>query len=462
MITVIRTGLLLALVGLVVMDPRAMVVTKFFLNQYAFAESSFKLILLLLFLTVLSAIQPLGSIWKESWNRRFSALLILLYGFTLTEYLYYCWLFQLSPTRRTVVFDGGTFSTTRIDHIHNAKAVLSVFLPYRGQAFDAGTPFLSIYPRSVLVVHGVLFLLVCLATVLLVHHYARQWTAERTLFLALAMFPLVEEVVDGGPLQLDNSTRLILVALVLTRGVYRNILLVCGFSLFFANLYLGAHKGLLFNLVTGCVGVVGLMLPLAFERMRLERSVLAGVGFVVLLTLFLGTPLWKYHHYSHFQKTNYSPGAWLYGNSKLEKGWTVHIVSGGELPKQDIGELMGTSRANRLRISHLKLNRETTPFELCRLLRLNVLRGPVTWYQEPVYAIIEGPFVLQEPAKSLDSECVQRYSLTTTRGQSRLVLELIPGSQIPVAADLMQNGPYVADKFDWTYTEPEVTSWIPR
>jgi hypothetical protein len=460
-IAVVRTGLVLGLMFLMIMFPRVMVMVKYVLNQFAFSESSAKALLLLLFLAVLSGLRPFKTVWRVSWNRWFATGLVALYGLTLAEFLYYCRLFGLPLNQRSVLIYDGLQTSTRLEHIHNGKAILSALIPYQGQGFDVGAPFQAVYPNWLLLLQGLLFLVVCTMSVFLVHHYQKEWTPERTLFLALGLFALVKGVVDGGPFELATAGRLALMSIVLLKGRTRQVVLTLALGLVGLGLFLEAEKGLYYNLVILSVAVVGLGLPLLFEQARRQRSASAVGGFALALIFFLGAPLLKYQMSTYHRSTASPVGAWVYGNSSLKEGWTVHVVSRGDLPATDVGVVLSANKANRLQVSQLKLERDTTPFELCRLFRLNAMRSPVVWFQQPGYVVIEGRFGMPDPAKWLDNKIVLRYAYSVKDDWTTLVLELIPGAQTNVACDLLPPGPFPTSRVELVYTQPQVsTDWI--
>lgn len=456
MSTTLRTAALLGLMTLMYFSPRVMVGTRFVLNQFAFSESAAKALLLLLFLTVLSGLHPFKAVWRTSWNRWFTGCLVFLYGMTAAEYVYYCRVFGLPLNRRSVLIFDGLHTSTRPEHMHNGKAILSALIPYQGQGFDLGAPFQSVYPNWVLWPQGCLFVLLSAASVCLVHRYQKRWTPERALFLALGLFALVKGVVDGGPFELSNAGRLALMSVVLLKGQTRNR--VFGMALFLSVLafFLESHKGLGYNFLRLFIAVLGLGLPLLFERVRLRGRATDVVGFILALVFFLGVPLLQYHLYSYHRSTASPAGAWVYGGTSLKAGWTVHVVSRGELPSTDVARVLSSQKANQLQVTQLQLMRDTTPFELCRLFRLNIMRSPIVWYQKPGYVVISGRFSMPDPAGWLKNSLVLRYAFFSHKGETSLVLELVPGAQTNVACDLLPSGPFAASRVDLTYTKPQI------
>ena len=179
--------------------------------------------------------------WKPRWNKLFVGGLVSLYALVLAEYIYYTRHFGLPLNERSVLVYDGMQSSTRLEHIHNCKAALSVLIPYLGQGFDAGAPFVAVYPKMLLLVHGVVFLVVCLMSVLLMQYYGKRLTPERTVFLALGLYPLVKGVVDGGPFSLPDAGRLAFLALIFFRGTRRNAVLVLSFFFVLFYFYLYFH-----------------------------------------------------------------------------------------------------------------------------------------------------------------------------------------------------------------------------
>lgn len=456
----LRTGVLLAILFGMLLYPRVMIAVKYTLDHFAGGFSGAKAVLLVLFLTVLSAVQPLPSMWKPKWNTYFVGGLAFLYALVVAEYIYYVRLFGLPLNQRSVLVYDGMQSSTRLEHIHNCKAALSALLPYVGQGFDAGAPFVVVYPRGLLLFHGIVFLVVCLMSVLLMQYYGKRLTPERTVFLALGLYPLVKGVVDGGPFSLPDAGRLAFLALVFLKGRKQRAALALSILLTVFALVIEADKGLVHNSLRLGIAMLGLSLPLLFEKARREAGATARIGAVAATIAFLGAPVLTYSLYSVQQTPPFSLATWKYGSSALEEGWTVHIVHKGDLKECEVGEVVSTLKANRLSVSRVKLTRRTTPFELCRLYRLNVLRTPVVWYQEPGYVVVEGPFKMDDPAEWLHNPIVLRYSYQAEDGRTRLVLELVPGAQTNVACDLLPLGPFPTRRVDLTYTVPEDVQWM--
>ena len=456
---VLRTGGLLAVLLGMLHYPKVMIAVKYTLDHFAGGFSGAKAVLLVLFLTVLSAVQPFPAVWKPRWNGFFVGGLAFLYTLVLAEYVYYVRLFGMPLNQRSVLVYDGMQSSTRLEHIHNCKAALSALIPYLGQGFDAGAPFVAVYPKMLLLFHGLVFLVVCVMSVLLMQYYGQRLTPEKTVFLALGLYPLVKGVVDGGPFSLPDAGRLAFLALVFLKGARRRAVLALSLLLTTTALLIEADKGLVHNLLRLGIAMLGLSLPLLFEKARRGTSPGAWVGAVVAAISFLGAPIFTYKLYSVQQTPPFSLATWEYGSSVLKQGWTVHIVHRGELKDCEVGQILGTLKANRLSVSRLKLARETTPFELCRLYRLNVLRTPVVWYQEPGYVVVEGPFRMEDPREWLHNPIVLRYSFQEEADRTRLVLELIPGAQTNVACDLLPIGPFPTRRVDLTYTVPDEVSW---
>ena len=459
MMALLRTGGLLAVLLGMLLYPKVMVAVKYTLDHFAGGFSGAKAVLLVLFLTILSAVQPLPSVWKPKWNNYFVAGLGFLYVLVVAEYVYYVRLFGLPLNQRSVLVYDGMQSSTRLEHIHNCKAALSALIPYLGQGFDAGAPFVAVYPKVLIIFHGLVFLVVCVMSVLLMQYYGKRLSPEKTVFLALGLYPLVKGVVDGGPFSLPDAGRLAFLAVVFLKGPRQRAALALSLLLMTTALFIEADKGLVHNLLRLGIAMLGLSLPLLFEKARRGTSPSGWVGAVVATIAFLGAPVLTYNLYSVQRTPPFSLAAWEYGTSALKEGWTVHVVHKGELKECEVGEITGTQKANRLSVSRLKLSRDTTPFELCRLFRLNVLRTPVVWYQEPGYVVVEGPFKMPNPEEWLNNPIVLRYSYKEEPEQTRLVLELIPGAQTNVACDLLPKGPFPTRRVDLTYTVPEGENW---
>ena len=456
---VIRTALLMGLMVGMVKVPQVLVAAKYLLVNYAGGYSGAKSFLLLLFLAVLSALAPWPSVWKERWNWSVPTGLGLLYLLSVAEYLYYCRAFGLPLNQRSVLVHQGLQSSTMLGHFHTNKAALAALLPYSGQGFDSGAPFLAVFPRLVLLSHGLLFLVQATAVVAMVHHYQKNMSPERALTLALGVYPLVKGVVDGGPFSVPDAARLALLSWVFLEGFKRKLALGIAGSLGLLSLLIQGTGGVAISLMQAAISLLVLCLPLAWERVRLQGlKPKSALWLGLCLATLLGTPLLKYRILPNHRKPPYPVATWSYGNAPLQAGWVVHIVSPGSLPSTELGEVLDSNEAGRLRVSRLQLKRSTTPFELCRAFGLNVFRQPVVWYQGPGYVEIEGPFEMPPPVEWLHSPLVTRYSFEARHGWTRLVLEMVPGAQTNVACELLPNGPFATRRVDLSYHKPEVSA----
>ena len=84
------------------------------------------------------------------------------------------------------------------------------------------------------------------------------------------------------------------------------------------------------------------------------------------------------------------------------------------------------------------------------------MRSPIVWYQKPGYVVISGRFSMPDPAGWLKNSLVLRYAFFSHKGETSLVLELVPGAQTNVACDLLPSGPFAASRVDLTYTKPQI------
>lgn len=456
------TGLLGTLAWLMVVNPKVLAYSKYLLDSYAFGYSPAKPLLLVVFLAALSFLSLFPVFWRPSWNPIVLVGSLLLYLASLSEHIYYSYRFGLGLTWRSVFVSQGLQSSTRLEHIHTSKAALAQLVSYGGQSLDVGRPFLAVFPSWWLLAHGLAYLVFCGIFVLFVRHYQSEQTPERALVLGLGAYTLVKGLIDGGPFAIQDIAQYLVLTAVFIKGKKRLWLMAALTLLFSACFSLEISKGFLYLVQRVLISTLALSLPLFWEQVRVKPSS-RWIAAAILVTACLGlAPVLDYHLYPARRKPPYSLATIEYGNSTLEKGWNVTIVSSGLTDDGVFGEIVETRWARRLSVSTLKLSRPTTPFELCQHFELNILRSPVLWYPQSAFVVIEGPFSMEAPEHWLRSETILATSFSTDKQGTKLVLEVVPGAQTNVAVDALPPGPYPTLGVDLLYTKPKVDApWQP-
>ena len=443
-------------------NPVVLAYAKYILNNYAFGYSPMKPTLLVLFLSILSLLSLFPSPWRSSWNPLVLVGALSLYAASLAEYLHYCSQYDLSITERSVMVYDGLQSSTRLEHMHNSKAVLAQILGYAGQGFDVGRPFLAHSSPLWLWIHGISYLLFCGLLVLFIHHYQKKLSPERAVLLGLGGYTLVKGLIDGGPFSIEDVSGFLLLTAVLLEGKARRWGLVFLTLLFTLCLGLELHKGFLYILGRILASVAALSVPLLCEQARHKASKVWLLGPIFGFGFLLLHPIADYRLQPLRRSPPYGLATIHYGHSVLKKDWNVTLVSRGSLVSGEFGEVVAQRRGNRLSVSTLKLARSTTPFELCEHYHLNILRSPVSWYPHPAYVLVEGAFEMESPERWLRSETVLATSFESKENWTKLVLKLVPGALTNVAVDILPKGPFATRRVNSSFREPEVTApWKP-
>lgn len=202
--------------------------------------------------------------------------------------------------------------------------------------------------------------------------------------------------------------------------------------------------------LNGLLTAAALGLPLCVDRFRAGESKRGGIWGGLCVIALLGIPTWRYATYDFFRGPPHTLGTLAYGLRTVEAGREVCAISAFPLEDRvaDGLEVVGSSRARRLTVYRLRALEDTTLLAVGRRLGLPLFRSAVKFGEAPVRVIAEGPFTCPHPREWLASEAVKSYSFETENGRTRLVLELVPGADTNVAADLLSEiGPIVCERF---------------
>lgn len=443
-------GLVLCLVALVVtfQSNLFLMSLKLVVDSFAIGHSGAKVRLFLVYLALVAALYPLPSLWRPGWLRPFLGALGTLYALSLGEHLYYCHKLGLAAIPRTVCLSNGLQSATRLQHMHGSKAVLGILTRYTGQGFDAGNPFLGVFAHWWLGFHALLFLLTGAAGLALLHHHLKKHSLWNSLSMALVVFTLVKNSCDGG--FLDTQTLAAVPVLGYHLGYSPRKAGVPVLLLLLLNLALSGPAYLGYDLWRFTSATACFSLPILCGLTIKERKWLLPCG--VLALILPALPLLQFAGLVRSNRLPNTPDTFLYAFRPLRAGWTVNVVSDETLSphsSQDF-QVVEERTGRKVRVSRVKLNRDTTPLELCDAFSLNIFRRPVGWYQEPAYVTISGPAPLPAEKRWRSSPLVVAY----LEEPSRLSLQLIPGAGTNAAADAFGDTLYGASELTLFYQNP--------
>jgi len=429
-------------------------------DAFAIGQGGAKVKLVLLYFLALALTSRLPILWSRRWDRVLPIGLVGLHFVSLAEHVYYCRLTGLAVVARTVCFFDGLYSASRLQHAHASKAVLSTLVGQAGQSFDAGLPFVEIFPTWWLWCHSVLFSVVAMVGFAAAHKAQKERPFGPFLCYALVVFTLLKNSLDGGPL--DSQTIAAIPYFVALSGYERGKGLGLAGGLLAVTLSLSGMEFAGYDLWRLFSALIFFAIPLVGQWAWDRPGLKAWLAVLALVCPLLLGPALLYRGHFRTPRLPNSAATLHYGLEKLEKGWTVSLVSQGPLGEVpvELGRIKDVRRGHRVVLSRLQLERDTTPIELCDTFSLNLFRRPVVWYQSPTYAVIEGPMPLPGSESWKESEFVTGFLRDETEGSHRLVLELAVGSGVNVAADALGRESYAAEFFGLLYEKPDpLKSW---
>jgi hypothetical protein len=450
------------------LNPILLLACKLFVDSVSYGYTGGKTHLLLLFLLTLVALSPFRSPWNPQWNGRCLWALGLLHVWAVANQWIYSRTFGASFWQRTVLVGNGTDTSTSLFHIHAAKVPMAFVTGGAGQGFDAGGSFLGVFPWWWMALHCALLLTLALVSFLLVHERQKTWGWGKTFALALSLFIVTKNGVDGGPFSISTLVALPFLGGLLfqRRGLWVGCLLAAlgclpgaveGGWMFLAKRPLAAGPT-----------IAALALPLLGDRLADARSrserIGSLLGVLLSLAILVGVPCWQYASNPFFRGPEHTLGALRFGLTEVRSGQTVNAFSRSDLTGQapDLVQVLSHVSAGRLSFYRLKVLRNTTLMELSRRLDLSLFRAAVNVHTEPVYVEIAGPFSLPSPDQWLTSPAVLAYSFHTSPGGSRLVLKMVPGARTDVAVALLPNVHLVCRELRQLRQRPAVEApWQP-
>jgi hypothetical protein len=446
------------------LSPTLLLGCKFFVDSISYGYSGAKTQLLLLFIVGLVVLSPIPSPWKPRWNNRYLWALGLLHAWAVANQAIYAHTFQASLWQRTVLIADGTYSSTGLSHIHAAKIPIAFLSGYGGHGFDAGSPFLAAFPWWWMALHSALFLGVAVASFLVVHERQKGWRWGQTLSLALGVFIVTKNGIDGGPFSPSTLVALPFLGGMLfqRRGLWAGCLLAA------AGCLPGVcDEGLLFiaklpREVGPAVALISL--PVLLERLALHRTKADGVALLLSLTVLLSVPYWRYVTYEFYRGPSHTLGTLRFGLTKVRAGQTVNALSSSDLTGKasDLVQVSHSLSAGRLSVYRLKALRDTNLMELSRRLKIPLFRAALNVSAAPAFVEVVGPFTLPSVEQWLTSPAVLAYSFHTSPRGSRLVLEMVPGARTDLAAAVLPAAPLVCQEIRLLKQRPAVESpWLP-
>jgi hypothetical protein len=423
-------------------------------DSFAIGHGGAKVKLVLLYFLGLVALSGLPSPWHRKWNIWLPAGLAILHLVALAEHVAYCMKSGVPIIARTICLYHGLNSPSRLQHTHSSKAVISTILTYTGEGFDAGHPYLAIFPSWWLWLHTALFLGVAMMGVLVVHKAQKEMRFGEFLSLALVVFTLVKNGLDGGPL--DTQTIAAIPYFAVLMGFHRKTGFALTGVLLLTTLGLSGTEFAFYDIWRFSSATLCFGMPLLIQRARGHGDPKSWVVVLLAVLPLILAPAVQYRGHFPTPRLPNSAVTIKYGLERLQKGWVISLVSKGELPNvgSSLFRVKEVRRGHRMWVTRVELLRDTTPFELCDLLSLNVFRQHVGWYQEPAYVTIRGPMKLPASKTWRQSELVTGYLEDTVGDEERLVLELCVGGKTNAASDALGTELYVARTMALHYRKP--------
>lgn len=426
-------ALALLLMGCLV-SPGLSLLVKNAVDLFALGHSSAKTLVVLLFFLVLLGAQRSSVPSPPAWaGRALGIALLLCAAVSLAEHVWYTRLAGLSLGEESLMMREGFWSINAITHIHVSKVLLSPLFGSLAAQTDAGFPFQPLFPLWLPWAHLLLFLVtVGLMTAVALDGY-RRMSAGRATTLALCLFALVKNAVDGGPLSPEVWSALPVTFAALGRRKTALVLLVA------VPLYLIlAGRSWQDALWRMPVNMLVLALPLLWDLTPgpTLRKAPALVGLAAVLYL---SPLLLRRVVPNFGWQPYALNLWLYGDIELPAGFEVWALTSRPEQAEDLEgvRVLGSEKAGPFTHLRLHLSLPSTPLTLCRQLGLPISRRPVTWYpgemEFQVWAKpLQGALTIERPNPLLRDLTVQ------PDGEfSKVKMRLAPGSNDNLAVALL-------------------------
>lgn len=413
---------------------------KGLVDLVALGHSLAKTLLLLLFILVLSLLVKRKGSVSDVWTRRFALLLPVLFLANLIQYLWYCNKFGIAPIGWSAVVEGGYWTMSRLDHTHTAKAMLSPLPGWLATRTDVGHSLGALFPKPLLWLQLVLFLLVIALAGFTSVHQLKNDTPGRATSYVLASFVLVKCLVDGGLLIPEVWAAVpVFSYLVFGRDGLKmgtSLSLVYAGSLFFWKP--GAPAIVLLDWLPA---LVALFVPVVWERSKSLS--------LALLLLVLTTPFIRYYAVPSSRFRPHALNTAAYSYESLKQGWRVYIASPRRLPRAGLLDIESEVMASQtgFYLTQGTLTADTTPMELCRTFGLEVVRRPISWYHGPVQ--VESRTVVLKG--SLDAVADSPLVTSFQQEQDKVSVLFRPGVNRDLAMAALGSGLVVLHDFRLSY-----------
>jgi hypothetical protein len=456
-----RAAVAFLLLAAVLLSPTLLLLLKAEIDFLCMGFSGAKTVMLLAFLSLVFAAHAVPSPWRPRWNVSVLLGVALLQGVALQERALFTAKAGVPLDSWQSVVLNGRYTTSSLSHMHEPKACLAWLTGYRGQGFDSGFVFLPWLPSPMLMAHALLLLLVAGLATVAVHHFSRSHGTGPTVCLALAVFAMVKNTVDGGFL---SQEAVVPIPFVLglwygRRGAYLGIAL-SALYLPLTLWYLSPGQ-MAFNLIKVLGAYLLLLLPLGLSSAQTSGRRLAGIAGSLLL---LSLPWLQAAAVRYARQPPFAIGTLVYAYTPLLPGRELSVMAWGPLPNLEGAPVQVTSlwKGQGMLAYRARVTRATTPMELCRRFGLNVSWQPVVWYRKLAYFTFQGRFLEPLPAGWPSSEMVVEYGVEERPGDStRIVLGMRGGGRLNSAYDALPPGPLVITDYNIATTRPAGVVWRP-
>lgn len=404
---------------------------KYVVDIVAVGHSLAKSLLFLAFLLVLClGVNKAPTIPAKTTDAFLLLVSALLVG-NLAEYLWYCQRYGQSPEEWSAVVRDGFWTMSRLDHTHTAKAMLSSLPTNLAVKTDVGYAFGALLPVPLLWMHLLLFSLCLLLCTAACVRWLRNEPNSRAVAFVLTSFVLVKCAIDGG-LLIPEVWAAFPVMAWLRSGRKGTWVASAATVAYLISLTLWKEAATAIILLDWLPGLLALSSPLLFRRSRVLGASALALALLSPVLRFQAVPSSRFHPYA--LSTAY------YGTRPLQKGWTVHIVSPHKLPGAP--QLLKVEAelpapVGGYYLTDATLLKDTTPLELARELKLQLVRRPVSWYHEPPQVRCRVSVLRGDLQQVLNSPLVVKHE---NRGEE-LSLTFRPGVNRDLAVSLL--GPHL-------------------
>jgi hypothetical protein len=397
--------------------------------------------LVLLFVLAILATSPLASPWRKEWNPVFLGGIGLLNLLALIERAIFTHKAGLPMDSWAGVVLDGRYTTTRLIDIHEPMAAVSWVLSRVYPDADSGYSLVALLPGWLLFLHFLCLSAVTVIALMMVHEFAHRESTEKTICLSLCVVAMLKASIEGGPLLPEMAVPLpFLCGLLFGPKAARIGLAVAAvylpYTLWWSGSQQFAYQGL-----KALGGFLFLEAPLLWEHARQSQARHWYLVVALYGAILLSLPWMQYRAAAYTRQPPFTLGTLLYGYEPLGTGKEITIFSDRDLVNFQGSpiDIQAVWRGQKLRAYRAKVNRATTPMEICDLFGLNLWWTPVTWFEGIAYYELKGQF--PKPSKGWPSSgMVTEYQVAKEGDGTVIVFGIRGGGRLVCAVDALPPG----------------------